>query len=503
MGLLRRVMAWAVRQLGGRASARVVAVFAAVFALDSADKGAVGAMAMQLQQGLGIGKTELGLLLTASSFAGAVGTVPFGWLVDRACRTRVLAFAVLVWGAAMLASAAATSYSHLLVTRLCLGVVTAAGVPAIASLTGDYFLPRRRGRMYGYILAGEFIGTGFGFVAAGELALLSWRAGFVALAVPALLVAWLLHRLPEPARGGADRLLPGQQRMSEPRTDHADGAPQAGDDDGQGTTLRDTLRAAEVAPREHLVFDENPGRKSLRWAVWYVLCIPTNLILIMASALGYYFFAGVRTFGVEFMHGRFGLSHSGAIGVAVLFGMGALVGVLGGGRLADHLLARGNLSARVLVATVAYLAAAVLLMPALMSHLLLVAVPALVLAALCFGAVNPPVDAARLDIMHPYLWGRAESIRAVLRLVAEALAPLLFGYTAEHLFGGGPLGLDRTFLVMLIPLFVSGAIGFIAFETYPRDVATAEAYTRRTEEQSAAGPPPGAAKGKSEDRISL
>jgi hypothetical protein len=33
---------------------------------------------------------------------------------------------------------------------------------------------------------------------------------------------------------------------------------------------------------------------------------------------------------------------------------------------------------------------------------------------------------------------------------------------------------------MLVPLFVSGGIGFIAFRTYPRDVATANAYAQRT-----------------------
>jgi len=54
---------------------------------------------------------------------------------------------------------------------------------------------------------------------------------------------------------------------------------------------------------------------------------------------------------------------------------------------------------------------------------------------------------------------------------------------AEHVFGGGPVGLQRTFLVMLVPLFVSGGIAFLAFRTYPRDVATAYAYTQRTLEK--------------------
>lgn len=467
MGLAHRIRAWALRQLGGPASARVVAVLAAVFALDSADKGAVGAMAVELQHSLGIGPTRLGLLLTVSSLAGAVGTLPFGWLVDRVSRVRLLLIAVLLWTVAMLASAAATSYLHLLVTRVSLGVVAAASIPAVASLTGDYFPPRHRARMYGYILAGVFLGTGFGFVVSGELALLSWRAGFVALAVFAVLVARMLYHLPEPARGGAGHLAPGPDEPDLP-----------GD---RKSTIRSRVRAAGVAPRAYLVLDENPRRKSLLWAVWYVLQIPTNIILITASALGYYFYSGIRTFGVQFVHDWFGLRHSAAIGVAVLFGVSALVGVVAGGRLADYLLDRWWLSARVRLATFAYLAAAVLLIPAFATHRLLVALPALAAAALCFGAANPPADAARLDIMHPYLWGRAEGIRAALWLLSEAVAPLVFGYVAQHVFGGGPASMDHTFLVMVLPLLGSGMLGFIAFRTYLRDVATAEAYTRRTQ----------------------
>jgi MFS family permease len=171
-----------------------------------------------------------------------------------------------------------------------------------------------------------------------------------------------------------------------------------------------------------------------------------------------------------------------AIGLVVLFGLSGLAGALAGGRLADRLLARRYLPARVLVATFAYLAGAVALVPALLTPLPLLAVPPLMAAGFSLGAVNPPLDAARLDIMHPYLWGRAESVRACLRLVGEAAGPLMFGYAADQVFGGGVVGLQRTFLLMLVPLFISGWIGFIAFRTYPRDVATADAYSLRTRE---------------------
>jgi predicted MFS family arabinose efflux permease len=483
MGIVRRISAWFLRQMEGRASAHVVAVFAAVFALDGTDKGAIGAMALPLEQALGIGHAQLGLLPMVSSFVGIVATLPFGWLVDRAKRIRVLTTAVALWGVAMALGASATSYSYLLATRLGLGVVIAATVPAIASLTGDYFQPQLRGRMYGYMLAGEMIGTAFGYLVPGELALLSWRIGFLTSAGLALGVAWLVHRLPEPARGGADRLAPGQERVGlRDRTGPPKDQDHGGVPDASGL-IRDLVRAADLQPRAGLVCEENPGRQSLWWAAWYVLHIPTNFVLIIASALGYYFFAGMRTFGVAFAHGWFGLRHSAAIGLVLLFGAGGLVGALAGGRLGDYLLARRHLSARIIVAICAYVTAALLLVPALLTHQLIVAAPALLLAGFGLGAVNPPLDAARLDIMHPYLWGRAESVRASLRLIGEAVGPLLFGYLAQHVLGGGAVGLQRTFLIMLIPLFISAGIGLIAVRTYPRDVATADAYTQRTLEE--------------------
>ena len=489
MELVDRIAAGIIRQLEGRASARVITGLALVFALSSADLGAIGAMALQLREGLHIGETQIGLLLTASSLVGAVATLPFGWLVDRTNRIRMLALTVVLWGVAMGLSAAATSYRELLLTRLALGAMIAVSVPAVASLVGDYFQPQRRGRIYGYILAGELVGTGFGYVVSGELALLSWRIGFLGLALPAFGVAWLVHHLPEPARGGADWLEPGQDHMGDR---HKAGPPESGRNrdvlDTSGL-IHDLIREDHIEPRPHLVGDENPARQSLLWAAWYVLRIPTNVVLVIASALGYYFFAGLQTFGVVFAHGWFGLAHSAAIGLVLLFGASGLVGALVGGRLSDRLLARRHLSARITVTTLAYLGTAVFLLLFFAIHTLLVAVPALLLAGFSLGAANPPLDAARLDIMHPYLWGRAEAVRVALRQIGEALGPVLFGYMAEHVFGGGPVGLQRTFLVMLVPLFISGGIAFMAFGTYPRDVATADAYARRTLEKERSDKP--------------
>jgi hypothetical protein len=114
-------------------------------------------------------------------------------------------------------------------------------------------------------------------------------------------------------------------------------------------------------------------------------------------------------------------------------------------------------------------------MPAIFTRSATAAVPYLIFAALAVSAQNPPLDAARLDIMVPLLWGRAEGVRTLLRTAAQALAPLLFGAVSDYVFGGGRTGLQWTFVVMLVPLGASSWLLFKGLRTYPADVATAAA----------------------------
>lgn len=466
-------MDWSSGRLGGAARARVILLLAAALGLSGADLGAVGSMATILQERFSIDETRVGMLITASQGAAAISTLFFGWLVDRTRRTRTLAVAVLLWGLAMLACGGATSYLQLLIARIGLGVVAAATLPCTASLVGDYFPGRERGKIYGYILTGEMVGTGLGFLLSGETAMWWWRMGFWMLFIPVLPLAWWLYRLPEPQRGGQSRLEEGQREIRP----HEKGA---GDQAGARERLMARqARQAGVSPRAWLVRDEDPGKQSLRWAVRYVLSIPTNMLLIICSALGYTFFADARTFGVEYMQSWYDLSHSLAVVLLVFLGGSMLGGIWIGGYLGDRLLAKGYLPARAWVATGAFWACAVLLLGSLLFHTLWLAAVFFVLSAFPLGAVNPPLDSARLDIMHPNLWGRAESIRVALRNASEAIAPVTFGWLVAAL-GGGAEALHQGFLLMLIPLALAGALGFITFRTYPPDAAAAAAYTRRT-----------------------
>ena len=475
---------------GGPARSRVVVVFAAVLALNTADLATVGAVAAELKRDLLISNAQIGLLAGASSLSAALATLPIGVLTDRVCRTRLLAIGIAVWSLAMGASAFATSFEMLLMTRLLLGTVAATAGPTLASLTGDLFPSAERGRIYGLMLSGELIGVGAGLLVGGAVAgLLSWRASFLLLALPGLALAWVvLRRIPEPERGGASRLEPGAAELRPAATGAGvepggTGAPDAADG-GEGIA-EEEVRSQHVEPYADRVLDRDPAAMSTLSAVRHVLRVRTNVVLIAASAIGYFFFSGMQTFAVVFARGQYGLSQVGATALLAVTGLGALGGVLIAGRLADRMLAGGRLDARILVGAVAYVAAAVVILPALLLTSALLAAPLLLLGAAALGAPNPPVDAARLDVMPAGLWGRAEGVRTV----AQGASPLVFGVLADALGSSGlqtsgqgsaaratdPTGLQGAFLIMLVPLALNGLIMLRARRTYPRDVATAMA----------------------------
>jgi MFS family permease len=464
--------------LGGAERTRVILLLASALALASADTATVGASAIQLRADLDIGNTDVGLLVTVTSLVAAAASLPFGVLADRVTRTRMLGAAIVLWGAAMIWSATVGSFGHLLLARLFLGAVTAAAGPIVASLVGDWFASFERGRVYGYILSGELVGAAIGFAVTGGIATLSWRAAFVILALPAFVLAWLVFRLREPARGGRTPLLPPTAKAP------ADEPEDVGAD--RTTDAQRLARVRGIEPDPELVLTDDPRRMGFLAATRYVLGIKTNVALILASACGYYFLSGVQTFGVEFVTKQYGIAQALSGLVLLVVGAAGVVGVLAGGALGDALLHRGYLNGRILVSAIAATAAVVLFVPAIFTRNPLTALPYISLAGLALAAQNPPLDAARLDIVVPLLWGRAEGVRTFLRTGAQASAPLLFGAVSDYVFGGGRSGLQWTFAIMLLPLAASAYFLYKALATYPRDVATASASVGRPDESATA-----------------
>jgi predicted MFS family arabinose efflux permease len=456
------------RTLGGPARTRVVLLLAAVLGLNAADLGVLGAVARQLQVALDLNHAQLGLLGTVSSGVGALASLPMGALADVVVRVRLLVVSILLWSLALGLGAFATAYPWLLLSRVALGGAAAASGPLLASLTGDLFPVGERAKVYGWLLTGEMAGAGVGLLAGANLAaFLSWRWAFWLLAVLGSVLAWAVYRfLPEPARGGASRMPPGARTV--PNAAHV------------------RLWQARAVDRHRAGRDDRPVRGSLWSAFRYVLRTPTIRQLIVASAVGYFFFAGARTFGVVFVERQYGVTVGQLTGFAVVVGAGALAGAVLGGRVADGLRHGGLDTARVVVPAVAYAGAALLFTPALLTTSVWLSLPLYVGAASMLAAANPPLDAARLDLVPAPMWGRAEAVRTVLRLGAEALAPLAFGLLADALRGPAgrhtATGLRETFSSCCCRCCSTASLSFAPAGpipvTWPRPVRHAHMMTR-------------------------
>ncbi|HEU5017671.1 MAG TPA: MFS transporter [Pseudolabrys sp.] len=470
---------WAERATGGPARLQVILLLASILALDAADKATVSVVAKNLKQVFHIGNTEIGILIACTSFAGALITLPIGSLVDRVNRKRVLLITIALWTAAMIVSGTATSFIYLLVTRLFLGAVTASASPTVASLTGDFFPGRERAGIYGLVLSGELIGAGLGFFYAGEVAsLIDWRWAFYLMALPSAIVLWLIWRyLPEPAHGGKSPIRVGQLSVSSPQGGEKDGKSA----NSEGEEIADSMRRVGIEPREQLVLQDDPRRRSIWWAVRYLLRIPTYRVLIIASSLGYYFFAGIRGFAMIYLTQHYGISRSTLSALIIIVGLGAIAGLLLGARVSNWMRERGHMQARITVPGVALLIAALFFAPGIWTKSVWLGITLLTLGTAALVAANPPIDAARLDIVPPLMWGRGESGRMALRALLEGGAPVLFGAVSEWL-GGGESGLKWTYLLMLIPVLIASSLAIPAYKTYPRDVVTAHASAEATDE---------------------
>ena len=429
--------------LSDRSKRSAVVALAAVLALDGADRTALGALAPALMAEFSVGNAAIGLLASAFAIVGAIAIVPIGILTDRARRITILVVCIGIWCLAMGAAAAAWSFAFLFAARVTLGDLVPADV---------------RGRVLGWVKSGELVGAGAGFLVAGVVVwLTSWRGAFVVLAALGVIVAVLVARVPEPRRGGENDLPGGDERGAD--------AP---------SHLHELVVEQQVEAKPELILEGDQSELAIKPAMEYVFKVKTVVMIIAASALGDVFFTALQVFGVLFLVGQFGISATQASILIPLVGVGGFLGVLAGGRLGDRLIERGVLSGRLRIGAWSYLAASAMLVPVFVASSLVVAVPFLVLAGAFLTAPIAPLEAARLDVIHPQLRGRSESARMIARVAAQASAPLLFGVLSSKLGSSEAEGLQIAFLLLLPLLAASSVCLMIAIRHYPSEVAAVE-----------------------------
>lgn len=185
----------------------VLAVLTIVYALNIADRCSISTLIEPIRLELHLSDSGVAFLtgVALALFYVTVG-IPIAALADRANRRNILAVAIAVWSGMTALCGLAQNYWQLLLARFAVGIGEAGGTPPSTSILADKFPASRRPMALTIFALGACIGAWLGSSVAGAAAERSgWRAAFLVLGIPGLVVAvvvWLTVR--EPSRGELD-----------------------------------------------------------------------------------------------------------------------------------------------------------------------------------------------------------------------------------------------------------------------------------------------------------
>ncbi|GAC1643716.1 MAG: MFS transporter [Ktedonobacteraceae bacterium] len=427
--------------------------------LNYLDRNVLTGAANVIAKELGFNLDGIGYIATAFLIVYTLGTIPLGIWADRARRRDVVAICVAFWSIATAATALATNFTTLFLSRMILGIGEAGYFPAGTALMSDYFCREKRSRVMSWWSVAQLVGILVGFVVGGAVAGLypgSWRLAFIFTGIPGLLLALLVWRVREPRRNQAD------------------------EEDLEA-------RGAYIAAKEEGAGHPIPVPTNVFAQFGALLRVKTLVVLIVMQIFAFF----VLTVNVVFLptylqqKDTFGLT-SGQAGlfsgaVVVLAGM---AGTVLGGYMADWLNKR-HPGSRILVCGIGFLLGAPAFAIAVTFHNLLVFTIFFVISTLLLTLYTGPSTAATQDVVPSALRASAVALSLLIaHLLGDAFSPTLVGVLATsfdpthgHHFAASIAGQDLSsaLLVTCTPaLAIAGFVGIFGAGWMKSDIAAAE-----------------------------
>ena len=188
----------------------VLILMCAVYTLSITDRYMVTQVLEPIRLELHLSDSGVGWLTGPSlAFFYVILGFPISWLIDRSNRRNIISVSIIAWSAMTVCTGLSRNYWQLLVSRIGIGVGEAGGTPGANSLISDYFYAHRRPMAATVFSLGAPIGAYFASDTTGAIAdLHGWRAPFLWLGVPGVLVGLLIFfTVREPRRGALDKHL--------------------------------------------------------------------------------------------------------------------------------------------------------------------------------------------------------------------------------------------------------------------------------------------------------
>ncbi len=189
--------------------AYVLALLTLGYVFNFVDRQVMTILLEPIKAEFGASDAQMGLLsgLAFALFYATLG-IPVARLADRWSRRNVLAISMATWSVVTALCSTASSFVHLALLRIGVGIGEAGGTPPSQSLITDYFPPERRAFAQGVFAIAPNIGILVGLFGGALIAeALGWRAVFLVFGLPGVALSVLLYlTLKEPLRPPPDTL---------------------------------------------------------------------------------------------------------------------------------------------------------------------------------------------------------------------------------------------------------------------------------------------------------
>lgn len=197
----------------------VLGILVLVYTLNFLDRQILGILAAPIKAELHLSDSQLGLMggLAFAILYSTMG-VPVAWLADRSSRAWIMTTALALWSLFTAVCGFAGSFWQLFAARVGVGIGEAGGAAPAYSLISDYFPKQQRGRALAAYSLGIPIGSGLGVIFGGLIAAwIGWRAAFIIVGAVGLLLAPIFRlTVRDPQRGGADAEVSGKVAVPAP-----------------------------------------------------------------------------------------------------------------------------------------------------------------------------------------------------------------------------------------------------------------------------------------------
>ena len=205
------------RQTNGRAAWWALALLTATYTFSFIDRQIINLLVDPIRTDLSLSDSQVSFLQgLAFVLPYVILSIPLGRIVDRANRIRVLVFGILIWTVSCVTCGLAKNFWQLGVARMGVGAGEASVTPASWSLLADYFPENKRALPVSIFLMGPYLGAGLSLILGAEVvgwasglgaielpmvgAVAPWQLTFMLVALPGLLMVFLLPLLQEPPR---------------------------------------------------------------------------------------------------------------------------------------------------------------------------------------------------------------------------------------------------------------------------------------------------------------